>query len=77
MNGTVCCILGVCCPSQSDEQRVALAHEIESDLGCTPEEARKHADWIIDNFDLAPAGTLTAYRDAIAALARAKKEPKG
>lgn len=71
MNGHVCCILGVCCPAQSQEQRKALAEEMVNDLGCDPAEARKIADWVIDNFDLAPVGSLATYRDAIVKLAKA------
>lgn len=69
-NGHVCCILGVCCPARSDEQRKALSEEMVNDLGCNQNEARKFADWVIDNFDLAPVGSLDAYRDAIVKFAK-------
>lgn len=68
MNGRANCILMVCCRQAAANQ--ALADQIEEDLGCDKHEAKKHADWINKNFDLAPAGTLTALKDAIATLAR-------
>lgn len=73
MNGEVCCILGVCCPPLSQQQEDALVTEMVHDLHCTPEEARRHAQWTLKHFDLAPAGTLTALKEAIAKMARSKK----
>lgn len=70
MNGRANCILSICCPARSDGQRKALADQMVEDLACSPEEARKYADWIADNFDLARAGTLTKFKADIARLAR-------
>ena len=70
MNGEVNCILAVCCPPGSSAQRAALGREIKKAHGCSEEESMKHAGWILANFDLAPHGSLTAFKAAIAALAR-------
>ena len=76
MNGHVCCLLGVCCPPGSEAQLDALATEMASDLGVQPEEVRRHAAWILKHFDLAPAGSLAQFKDAIATHAR-KAAQKG
>jgi hypothetical protein len=68
-NGTACCLLGVCCPPNSEAQRAALAKKIGQDFSGGA-EARKYADWIIDNFDLAPKGTLDALKASIADMVR-------
>jgi hypothetical protein len=70
MNGKVCCILGVCCKAGSDAQSEALAAELMSDLECDPGVARQCAAWVVENFDLAPLGSLAPYRDAIVNLAK-------
>ncbi len=64
MNGEVCCILGVCCPT-TDEQATALATEMSTDLHMPNEHAAPIAKWLLTHFDLAPAGTLAPYRNAI------------
>lgn len=74
MNGRANCLLSVCCRANSAEARKAMADQIEEDLGCDKHESHKHADWIIDNFDLAPKGTLQPFKDAIATLAREPQE---
>ena len=70
MNGHACCILGVCCPPGGTAQLDALATAMASDLGVQPEEVRRHARWILQRFDLAPAGSLAQFKDAIATHAR-------
>ena len=67
-DGRLNCLLEVCCRSAEAEQ--ALADQIAEDLACDPAEAKKHAAWIREHFDLAPKGTLTAFKNAIAKLAR-------
>lgn len=43
MDPIVCCILGVCCPPNSDKQAEALASWIEANVGekATPKEIAK------------------------------------
>lgn len=73
MNGEVCCILGVCCPPNSAAQRDALTKEIQK-TGVQPADAKLVAGWILENFDLAPAGSLKELKGAIAKLARGKSK---
>lgn len=55
MNGEVCCILGVCCPPESQERVEALARELVKDAVCSDTlEAYKYATWILKHFALAP-----------------------
>lgn len=75
MNGEVCCILGVCCPPRSAEQRAALAHELERAFPTI--DAPAVAAWLLTHFDLAPAETLTGLMTAIAQMARAKAPREG
>lgn len=75
-NGHVCCLLGVCCEPNSAAQRQALISEMEND-GFEAEAAAKTADWILANFDLAPAGSLTEFKAKVGAMARQGKGPKG
>jgi hypothetical protein len=51
-NGRACCILGICCPAGSLEQRVSLAHEIQKQRPNLDEDkALKAADKILRKFD--------------------------
>jgi hypothetical protein len=51
-NGEVCCILGVCCPAGSAQQREALMHEIQKrHVGLSDEQAGKRADQILKKYD--------------------------
>lgn len=80
MNGHANCILAVCCPPGSDNQRAALAEEMAIALSNPPssesaviisrEKWDRIAGWVLKNFDLAPAGSLQPFKDAIAKLAR-------
>jgi hypothetical protein len=71
MNGHANCILAVCCPPDSDGQRKALAEEMASSLSTASGETYEDiARWILDNFDLAPKGSLQTFKDEIARLAR-------
>ncbi len=70
----VCCILGVCCPPGSEKQREALASALQlSESASVVAEARTYADYILDNFDLAPKGSLV---ELIAAIAKHSPERK-
>lgn len=68
-NGKVCCALGVCCKSAA-EQEDALVEEMTHGLGCDHDEARRHARWMLKEYDLAPAGTLRPLIRAVAEMAR-------
>lgn len=70
MNGRANCVLAVCCPPGSARQRAALADEMIAGTGCDKAEAARMAEWVIGTFDLAPAGTLQAFKDSVAKLAR-------
>jgi len=63
--GQVCCILGVCCPPGSPAQREALAKALEG--------VESPADYMLEHFDLAPKGTLDAFKAAIATMNKAKR----
>lgn len=65
MNGEVCCILGICCPPGSQEQRNALATELVNDGVVSVEDAKKVSTWVLKHFDLAEYGTLALYRSSI------------
>lgn len=74
MNGRANCILEICCRQGSTASLDALTDQIVEDLDCEPSEARKHATWMKKHFDLAPAGTLGALKQAIAKLALEPRE---
>lgn len=68
-NGHANCVLAVCCPPKSREQKNALAQMMAEALRGT-EDYSAIAGWVVDNFDLAPSGTLQPFKDAVAKLAR-------
>lgn len=74
-NGHANCILGVCCPPRSTKQKQALAEEMAKALSGTTESYEDIAAWMVNNFDLAPPGSLTAFKTEIARLAR--ENPQG
>ena len=73
------CILWICCPPYSEESVKALAYEMaEMKLEGFTGDYENIARWVMKNFDLAPAGSLQAFKDEIARLAReghVKAEP--
>jgi len=80
-NGEVCCLLKVCCePGDPDAFASAFVNEFTHDhpadgsRGHRPDGAGVGvvARWVFENFDLAPKGSLDAYREAI--LKHAKKK---
>lgn len=74
MNGHVCCILGVCCPPGSQEQIDALASELSvAHPDMEVPYAQKAAAWVLKNFDLAPAGSLSEFKREIAAVIRRRE----
>lgn len=70
-NGSQCCALEICCDRSSQKQTKALATMIREDYPQVPMQyAEQAAEWILKNFDLAPAGTLGDLKRAIAKVAR-------
>lgn len=69
----VCCALGICCPPLSAGQKKALKKKLEDD-GFDSAASERAAEWILNNFDLAPKGSLQSFKDTIADLVR--KHPK-
>lgn len=68
IEGAACCILEICCGGT--EQIEALAAKIEAELPANKHLATQFAQWIVMHYDLAPAGTLRAFKKVIAELAR-------
>lgn len=69
MNGHANCILAVCCPPRSPQQKIALYEDMSKALGETP-SLKEVCHWVSENLDLAPAGSLEAFKAEIARLAR-------
>lgn len=76
-NGQRNCILWICCPPGSEQAVEALAKEIREALGWSADSAGDHAgsarsvaSWVLENFDLAPKGSLQAFKDAVRDHAR-------
>ena len=66
----ICCILQICCGGHNNrDAKAALARKLVA-LPLMQEDADRVAAYIIDTYDLAPAGSLKAYRDAVAEMAR-------
>jgi len=63
-----CCVLEICC--QSAEADAVYAQQLEKDLGCTPEEARRHVAWTRARFALAPL----SFRQVIADIKQMSRE---
>lgn len=65
------CVLEVCCGGEHSKQVEALTEVAAHALPfLSSAEAHGVADWIARNWDLAPKGTLYAFKQAIATLAR-------
>lgn len=76
-NGQRNCILWICCPPLSEESVKALAEEMEkAGMGQAiaaaerVEHLRSIARWVMKNYDLAPAGSLQTFKDAVRDHAR-------
>jgi len=77
MNGIGNCLYSICCPPNSEAQIAALAKEIEAGTGLganvtteTRGWAHVVAEFIVKNCDLAPKGSLQAFKDAVRDYAR-------
>lgn len=68
-NGAECCVLGVCCPPNSAEQRAALVKILVRDTGCGESEAGEVADCLLPKFAFAPK-SLEPFVAEIVHLAR-------
>lgn len=69
-NGHANCALAVCCPPKSRQQKRALAATMAESMGGNPDDYQQYADWVVENFDLAPSGSLQEFKNIIARLAR-------
>lgn len=68
-NGAECCVLGVCCPPQSAEQREALIKILMRDHVCDHDTAGRVADCLLPEFAFAPK-SLEPFVAEIVHLAR-------
>ena len=65
------CILEVCCGGEGSKQVYAMTEVAEHALPFLSHgQAQQVAEWIARNWDLAPKGTLYAFKQAIAKLAK-------
>lgn len=71
-NGHGNCIFAVCCPPESEEQITALAEEMTKGLDPDTRVAsfENIARWVLATYDLAPKGSLQAFKDSIRDYAR-------
>lgn len=76
MNGHANCIYEICCPPKGEQQVRALAEEMMKAFGWDDAMTAYQvnpltlASWVVKTFDLAPAGSLLAFKTEIARLAR-------
>ncbi len=64
------CLLAVCCSPEA--QRATFAKVLVAQGVCVEPEAMKVAAWVLEHFDLAPAGTLGAFTATVSRLARGR-----
>lgn len=65
------CVLEICCGGANSKQVQAMTEVAQHALPfLSHEQAGVVADWVCRNWDLAPKGTLYAFKQAIAKLAR-------
>jgi hypothetical protein len=72
-NGSACCLLLVCCDRRSPKYKAAMMKEFKQ--AGLDDASAETAYTAMEPYDLVPAGTLDAYRNAITAEAR--KHPDG
>jgi hypothetical protein len=70
MNGGANCVLEICCPPGSAAPRQTLAAEVSKSTGYDLEMCQQVAEFIFDNYDLAPKGSLGNLKAEVARLAR-------
>jgi hypothetical protein len=66
--GAECCILEICCGGEHQIEQLAMKIEAATHIG--KPKSLEVAAWIIGQYDLAPAGTLRAFKRAISEMAR-------
>jgi len=67
----ICCILNICCGGANNrDAKAALAKKLVASAGLQADQAATVSAYIMETFDLAPSGSLKAYRDAVAKMAR-------
>ena len=65
------CVLEICCGGVNSKQVQALTQVVQHAFPwATHDQAGEIADWVCRNWDLAPKGTLYAFKQAIATLAK-------
>lgn len=67
----MCCAVGICCPPASAERVHALAKILADKGSMKAINAHLAAACVLENFDIAPKGTLQPLIDSIATQARA------
>lgn len=75
MDPIINCIIGACCPPEVREKALAqlLCHDARSPLLSAPEQAAHVAKYLLQVFDLAPAGTLVSLVQEVGRLANGEK----
>lgn len=63
------CVLEVCC-GKDGKQLQALTGALQQRIGLDAHHALAVATWVVTTFDLAPKGSLYAFKQEIARLAR-------
>ena len=63
------CVLEVCC-GKDGKQLQALTQVFQNEVGLKPKEALAAATWVVTTLDLAPKGSLYAFKQAIAKYAK-------
>lgn len=65
------CLYEICCPPRSEGAVKALSEEMAGGLSKASGETYEDiARWVLDNFDLAPKGSLQPLKDAVRDYAR-------
>ena len=59
-----CCILEICCNSPEAALEAYVAKAVK-DTGCTPDEAKMHAEWTLKHFALAPKSFKQVVADIV------------
>ena len=63
------CVLEVCC-GKDGKQLQALTAVLTTEAGLDPHHALQAATWLVTTLDFAPKGSLYAFKQEIARLAR-------
>jgi len=63
------CILEACC-GKDGKQLKAMTEVLQAEAGLNAHQAQQTAAWLVTTFDFAPKGSLYAFKQEIARLAR-------